>query len=82
MARKTKIDKGCRLCIAGALACEECISKSHYKKAEPPKCLSCKWCNVKAFNGGKWYCKNPNISVFEPPYSFDECYEEKSRRTK
>ena len=72
---KSKQDKGCRMCIAGVTACEECNNKSNYKEPTPPKCVSCKWCNTKAFYSGKWYCKNPNISVFEPPHDFDDCYE-------
>ena len=76
MATKTKKDKGCRMCVAGTLACEECHEKSHYKEAEKPKCVSCKWCNQKAFYSGKWYCGNPNISIFELPYSFDDCFAE------
>ena len=80
MAVKTKKDKGCRMCIAGALECEECHGKSHYREAKKPKCVSCKWCNLKAFYGGKWYCNNPNVSIFEPPYSYDDCFAEMEKK--
>lgn len=34
MAKKTKIDKRCRMCIATATECDACKKKSHYKRAE------------------------------------------------
>lgn len=71
-------DKECRICIATVTECEACKGKSNYREAEKPKCLSCKWCNTKAFYNGKWYCSSPNVSVFEPPYSFDDCYEQRN----
>lgn len=72
---KTKMDKGCRMCIATVTECESCKKKSHYKEAEKPKCLSCRWCNVKAFRSGKWYCGSPKVSVFNQTIDVDKCFE-------
>ena len=49
------------------------------RKNNEVSCANCKHCNLGARYSGKWYCKNPNISVFEPPMSFEECFERKEK---
>ena len=41
--------------------------------SEQNKCLKCEYCHVKAYQSGKWYCKNPKVSVFDPP-ELEKCF--------
>lgn len=38
-------------------------------------CENCKYCHLGAFHSGKWYCKNPKISVMNPPTDIEKCFE-------
>lgn len=38
-------------------------------------CKNCKHCNQGAFNSGKWYCKNPKVSVFDDQLDIEKCFE-------
>ena len=40
-------------------------------------CENCKHCHLGAFHSGKWYCKNPKVSVFNLPVNIEECFERK-----
>lgn len=69
------MNKGCRMCIATATECETCNRKSHYREVEPVKCVSCQWCNLKAYYSGKWYCNSPKVTAFKLPIDTDACFE-------
>lgn len=45
------------------------------QKKKQESCDNCKWCNLKAFYNGKWYCKNPKIGVFNLPVDIKECFD-------
>mgnify|MGYP004480223417 FL=1 len=35
-------------------------------------CKDCAFCNLKKLNCGKWYCMNPDVSVFNLPVPEDK----------
>ena len=37
-----------------------------YVKEYKKSCKDCSYCNMKEFNRGRWYCSNPEVSVFIP----------------
>lgn len=43
------------------------------KQKNEVSCKNCKYCNIKAFNGGQFYCKK--ISVFDTVNDIEECFE-------
>lgn len=40
-------------------------------------CKNCVHCHLGAYHRGKWYCNNPNIRIYEPPKSIEDCFERK-----
>lgn len=47
------------------------------EKKSRVECDNCIYCHLGAFHSGKWYCKNPKVSVMNPPADIDECFERK-----
>lgn len=42
-------------------------------------CKNCVYCHLSAYHSGKWYCKNPNVSVFNPPGDIEKCFQRKEK---
>lgn len=45
------------------------------RKKKEISCENCRFCDLKAFHSGKWYCKKH--SVFTMPEDTMECFERK-----
>lgn len=43
------------------------------KKKQEVSCDNCKYCDLKAYHNGKWYCSKH--SVFDCPVDIEECFE-------
>ena len=42
-------------------------------------CENCKYCHLGAYHNGKWYCTNPNVSIFEPS-EIEKCFVRKGKK--
>jgi hypothetical protein len=45
------------------------------EKKNKSSCENCKHCNKGAYHSGKWYCKNPKVSVMKSPVNIEKCFE-------
>lgn len=44
------------------------------------KCIDCAYCDEKKFHCGKWYCMNPEVSVFNLPVPINKpCFKPRKR---
>ena len=50
------------------------------EKAAQIACENCKYCNLGAYHRGKWYCENPEISIFDVPVEIEQCFVSKEGR--
>lgn len=44
------------------------------EKKKAVSCENCKFCHKGAFHSGKWYCTNPDVSVFNVPIEIEKCF--------
>lgn len=45
-------------------------------------CKDCAYCNMRQFNRGRWYCNNPEVSVFaQVPYELP-CFKPRKGKRK
>ena len=45
-------------------------------------CENCKYCHIGAYHNGKWYCANPNVSIFDidTPSEIEKCFVRKGKK--
>ena len=43
-------------------------------------CENCKYCHLGAYHNGKWYCTNPNVSIFGIPSEIEKCFVRKGKK--
>lgn len=48
------------------------------EKKHETSCENCRHCNLRAYYGGKWYCRK--ISVFQANVDFEKCFERKEEQ--
>lgn len=53
------------------------ISEIVRKRKEQPSCVDCSFCNTGAFNGGRWYCQNPEVSIFDGATDITKCFKKR-----
>lgn len=44
------------------------------------KCTECKYCNIRKYNSGKWYCGSPKVSIFSLPPDMEKCFEKREKK--
>lgn len=45
------------------------------QKKNEKSCENCRYCNLGAFHGGRWYCRSPKVSIFQLPVDIENCFE-------
>jgi len=43
------------------------------------ECEDCRYCNLNRYYHGEWYCRNPEVSIFDLPVDPEKCFEEKKK---
>lgn len=49
------------------------------EKGNRVDCENCIYCHLGAYHSGKWYCTNPNVSVFNIPVDIEKCFVRKEK---
>lgn len=43
------------------------------------ECTECKYCNLKKYHSGKWYCSSSNVSIFNLPPDMEKCFKKREK---
>ena len=58
-------------------------NKKFYEESEETKneinCVNCKYCNQRAYYGGKWYCANLDIKIGKAA-EIEKCFARKEKK--
>lgn len=48
------------------------------RKKNEVSCENCEYCNLGVYHSGKWYCDNPDVSIFETS-KIEECFKRRGK---